>query len=57
MQLKTDLSKATTIGSKTVTDFIQLIKAKADELGLIDRPVSDDDLTLHVLNGCGSWLS
>jgi hypothetical protein len=37
-----------------VSEFLHTVKAIADELSLIDAPVSDDDLTLYVLNGLGS---
>ena len=30
------------------------MKALADEIVIIDHPISDDDLTLYVLNGLGS---
>jgi hypothetical protein len=40
-------------GSRTVTEFLQAIKLTADELARIDHPVTDDDLTLYVLNGVG----
>ena len=29
------------------------MKALADEISIIDHPISDDDLTLYVLNGLG----
>ncbi|KAF5451717.1 hypothetical protein F2P56_026801 [Juglans regia] len=41
-------------GSCTVSKFLHAVKVIADELSLIDAPVSDDDLTLYVLNGLGS---
>lgn len=37
-----------------VSEFLHAVKVVADELSLIDAPVSDDDLTLYVLNGLGS---
>eukprot|EP00258_Populus_trichocarpa_P037861 XP_024453880.1 uncharacterized protein LOC112326993 [Populus trichocarpa] len=37
----------------TLTEFLQGIKVIADELAIIDHPVSDDDLTLYILNGLG----
>jgi hypothetical protein len=40
-------------GSRIVTEFLQAIKLTADELAMIDHPVTDDDLTLYVLNGLG----
>ena len=30
------------------------MKSLADEITIIDHPISDDDLTLYVLNGLGS---
>jgi hypothetical protein len=29
------------------------VKALADEIALIDHPISEDDLTLYILNGLG----
>jgi hypothetical protein len=52
MQLKEDLTLSTR-GNRTVTEFLQAIKMLADELAIIDHPVSDDDLTLYILNGLG----
>ena len=52
MQLKEDLTLSTR-GSRPVTEFFQGIKVIADELAVIDHPVSDDDLTLYILNGLG----
>ncbi|CAL8993827.1 unnamed protein product, partial [Prunus brigantina] len=40
--------------SKSVMKFLQSIKALADELALIDSPIFDDDLVIHILNGLGS---
>ena len=37
-----------------MSEFLHAVKVIADELSLIDAPVSDDDLTLYVLNGLGS---
>ena len=37
-----------------VTDYLHTMKAFADEIALIDHPISDDDLTLYILNGLGS---
>ncbi|KAF8377299.1 hypothetical protein HHK36_030674 [Tetracentron sinense] len=52
MRLKEDLT-LNNRGNRTVTEFIQAIKLIADELSIIDHPVSDDDLTLYILNGLG----
>ncbi|KAF8369553.1 hypothetical protein HHK36_032425 [Tetracentron sinense] len=35
-------------------DYLHAVKALADEIAIIDHPISDDDLTLYVLNGLGS---
>ncbi|CAL2268722.1 unnamed protein product [Prunus armeniaca] len=40
--------------SKPMMEFLQSIKALANELALIDSPISDDDLVIHILNGLGS---
>ena len=53
MQLKEDLTLIQQ-GSHTVFEFHHAIKVIADELSLIDAPISNDDLTLYVLNGLGS---
>ncbi|KAF2325534.1 hypothetical protein GH714_029903 [Hevea brasiliensis] len=39
---------------KPLPEYLQFIKSIADELALIDKPLTDDDLTIHVLNGVGS---
>lgn len=52
MQLKEDLTHIQQ-GSRTVSEFLHAIKVIADELSLIDALVSNDDLTLYVLNGLG----
>nr|XP_034918017.1 uncharacterized protein LOC118051473 [Populus alba] len=52
MQLKENLTLSNR-GSCTVTEFLHGIKVIADELAIIDHPVSDDDLTLYILYGLG----
>ncbi|XP_040988965.1 uncharacterized protein LOC121236584 [Juglans microcarpa x Juglans regia] len=52
MQLKEDLTLST-CRNRFVTEFLQAIKIIVDELAIIDHPVSDDDLTLYILNGLG----
>ena len=52
IQFKEDLTLSTR-GTRTVTEFLHRIKVIADELAIIDHPVSDDDLTLYILNGLG----
>ncbi|XP_070677804.1 uncharacterized protein [Malus domestica] len=39
--------------TQPVSVFLQAIKAIIDELAIIDSPLSDDDVVLHVLNGVG----
>ncbi|XP_038970557.1 uncharacterized protein LOC120104097 [Phoenix dactylifera] len=53
MQLKEELTLIQH-GSRNVTEILQTIKALIDELALIDAPLSDDDITLYVLNGLGT---
>ena len=50
MQLKEDLTLSTR-GTRTVTEFLHGIKVIVDELAIINHPISDDDLTLYILNG------
>lgn len=50
VHLKTTLTKAS-IGSRTITEYVNHIKAIADEFGLIDAPITDDDLTIYIING------
>ncbi|XP_073265004.1 uncharacterized protein [Populus alba] len=52
LHLKEDLT-LNNHGNQTVTDFLQVIKLIANELAKIDHPVSDDDMTLYILNGLG----
>ncbi|CAL8165948.1 unnamed protein product [Prunus armeniaca] len=40
--------------SKPMMEFLQSIKALANELALIDSLIFDDDLVIHILNGLGS---
>ncbi|GKV31443.1 hypothetical protein SLEP1_g40129 [Rubroshorea leprosula] len=39
---------------RSVADYLRDLKTVADELGTIDRPLNDDDLTVYILNGLGS---
>ncbi|CAL2238106.1 unnamed protein product [Prunus armeniaca] len=39
---------------KPVSQYLQDVKVIADELAIIDVPLSDDDLLLYILNGVGS---
>ncbi|GFS40217.1 hypothetical protein Acr_00g0067230 [Actinidia rufa] len=52
MQLKKELTLIQR-GNRSITDYIHAVKALADELAIIDHSISDDDLTLYVLNGLG----
>jgi len=45
--------KMITKGSDSVTMFLQLIKAKADELAFLDAPLDVEDLTDKILDGLG----
>ncbi|GKV40995.1 hypothetical protein SLEP1_g48578 [Rubroshorea leprosula] len=38
---------------RSVSEYLCTLKAVADELGMIDRPLSDDDLIVYILNGLG----
>ena len=51
-QVKTHL-KNLTKGSQTVTDFLQTVKARADELAILGAPMEEDDLTEKILDGLG----
>ncbi|KAF8413145.1 hypothetical protein HHK36_001121 [Tetracentron sinense] len=53
MQLKEELTMIKK-GNQTVQEYLHTVKALADEISLIDHPISDDDLTLYILNGLGS---
>ncbi|GKV51641.1 hypothetical protein SLEP1_g58277 [Rubroshorea leprosula] len=37
----------------SVSEYLRALKSVADELGTIDRPLTDDDLTVYILNGLG----
>ncbi|KAJ0053514.1 hypothetical protein Pint_01446 [Pistacia integerrima] len=41
-------------GNQTVQEYLQTVKVLADEISFIDHPISEDDLTLYILNGLGS---
>ena len=40
-------------GTWSIIEYLRAVKALADEMAIIDHPISDDDLTLYVLNGLG----
>ncbi|KAA8537036.1 hypothetical protein F0562_029514 [Nyssa sinensis] len=46
--------KNPTKSSQSITDFLQSVKARADELALLGVPMDDDDLTEKILDGLGS---
>ena len=52
MQLKEELTLIQR-GTRSITEYLHVVKALADEIAIIDHPISDDDLTLYVLNGLG----
>jgi hypothetical protein len=53
MQLKEELTLIQH-GHRSITDYLHAVKKLVDEIAIIDHPISDDDLTLYVLNGLGS---
>lgn len=53
MQLKEELTLIQQ-GNLSISDYLHTVKALVDEITLIDHPISNDDLTLYVLNGLGS---
>ncbi|KAK2662191.1 hypothetical protein Ddye_000765 [Dipteronia dyeriana] len=52
MYLKEQLTQMSR-GTKHVVKYLQTMKDTLDELTLVDVPLSDDDLTIHVLNSIG----
>ena len=52
MQLKEELTLIQR-GTQPIIEYLHVVKALADEIAIIDHPISDDDLTLYVLNGLG----
>ncbi|GKV51222.1 hypothetical protein SLEP1_g57891 [Rubroshorea leprosula] len=38
---------------RSVSEYLRALKFVADELGTIDWPLTDDDLTVYILNGLG----
>ncbi|OMO84630.1 Reverse transcriptase, RNA-dependent DNA polymerase [Corchorus capsularis] len=41
-------------GGKSVSEYLQFLRIVADDLALINSPVSEDDLVIFALNGVGS---
>jgi hypothetical protein len=52
MQLKEELTLIQR-GNRSITEYLHVVKTLVDELAIIDHPISNDDLTLYVLNGLG----
>ncbi|KAF5454350.1 hypothetical protein F2P56_024022 [Juglans regia] len=52
MQLKEELTLIQR-GTHSIPDYLHAVKALANEIALIDHPISDDDLTLYILNRLG----
>ena len=55
MQLKEELTLIQH-GTRSITEYLHAVKALADEIAIIDHRISDDDLTLYVLNGLGPYF-
>ncbi|KAA8543167.1 hypothetical protein F0562_021338 [Nyssa sinensis] len=45
--------KNLTKGSQSVTEFLQSVKCRADELAILEKPMDEDDLTDKILDGLG----
>jgi len=52
MQLKEELTLIKKV-NRSIPDYMHNVKALADEIALIDHTISEDDLTLYILNGLG----
>ncbi|GMY30388.1 hypothetical protein FCV25MIE_25630 [Fagus crenata] len=52
MQLKEELTLIMK-ENRSIQEYMHTIKALADEIALTDHPISEDDLTLYILNGLG----
>jgi len=53
MSVKNQIQRCTK-GDKSITDYLFSVKSLAGELAVIDKSLSDDDITLFVLNGLGA---
>jgi len=53
MQLKEELTLIQW-GNKIITDYLHTVKMLANKIFIIDQPLSDDDLTLHIFHGLGA---
>lgn len=51
-QLKHQI-RTTTKGTKTISEYLRTIKAKADDLALLGKPMDQEDLTEQILEGLG----
>ena len=52
MQLKEELTLIKK-ENRSIQEYMHTVKALVDEIALIDHPISEDDLTLYILNGLG----
>jgi len=53
MQLKEELTLIQ-LGNRSIHSYLHAMKALTDKIALIDHPISDDDITLYILNGLGA---
>jgi len=53
MQLKESLTLLQK-GDQSIFNYMQAVRINIDELAKIDTPLSNDDITLYVLNGLGT---
>jgi DNA-binding MltR family transcriptional regulator len=53
MQLKESLTLLQK-GDQSIFNYMQVVRTIVDELVMIDTPLSNDDITLYVLNGLGT---
>ena len=53
MSIKNQLQRCTK-GDKSISDYLFSVKSLVDELAVIDKSLSDDDVTLYILNGIGT---
>ncbi|XP_061981498.1 uncharacterized protein LOC133701563 [Populus nigra] len=52
MQLKEELTLIQH-GNRPISEYLHTVKSLADEIALINHPISDNDLTLYILHGLG----
>lgn len=43
-------------GPRSILDYLNDIKGATNELALIEHPVSDDDLSLYIINGLSTGI-